>query len=158
MALALFPCLNSCLLQDLINVETGASFSRASRRRGSYRIMGFFWAHPTDLVFVTEKTVELYSVLLESRSCKQRKYYNVDVEWFVYSVWGKTRSRSLFLSGLTRVHTPLRRRFLIPSLRRSSMRALQQCIARNTCTSGPTCAATQPKPAPFASYTLVLQL
>lgn len=37
-------------------------FSQASSRRGAYIIKGFFWVGSADIVYVTEKTVELYKV------------------------------------------------------------------------------------------------
>jgi hypothetical protein len=45
-------------------------FSQATSRRGSYTIKGFFWVGDADVVYVTDKTVELYKVgILGAISC-----------------------------------------------------------------------------------------
>merc|ERR1719447_2524346 len=68
---------------DFLNVASPEiEYSQAAKARGC-NILGFLWTSPTEIVFVTDLGVELYSVTPEKRHIKYLRSSSFPTSWFV---------------------------------------------------------------------------
>lgn len=61
-----------------------AEFSQAAKAKNSI-ILGFFWTSNTEVVFITDHGVEVYSISQEKRACKYLRSSSVGTAWYCYS-------------------------------------------------------------------------
>jgi len=68
---------------DFLNVASpDIEYSQAAKAKGC-NILGFLWTSPTEIVFVTDLGVELYSVTAEKRHVKYLRSSSFPTAWFV---------------------------------------------------------------------------
>lgn len=82
-------------LQDFINLITSPGDTRVSSDPVEYSqscksrsaiLLGIEWTADSEMLFLTNQGVELYTVLFEKRVLKKPIIFNLAMNWFVYSV------------------------------------------------------------------------
>lgn len=70
---------------EFLNVSNLESeFSQAARAKNSV-ILGFIWTSNTEVVFITDHGIEIYSISQEKKSTKYLRSSSVSIAWYCYS-------------------------------------------------------------------------